>query len=160
VSGENGSRASSSPPGAASEVRARVGAGRIMVIDDDPIVRDVTQRILRAYGFDVIVCSSGEEGIALYRTLASAIDVVMVDMCMPGMDGYDTLCALRAECPEALVVLCSGAADSARIQKGLEDGAAAFLPKPFTPDALVQLLGRVVTEAHGSTPPSPRAIVR
>jgi CheY-like chemotaxis protein len=131
-----------------------------MVVDDDPVVREVTQRILRAYGFDAIACSSGEEAVALYHTLTSAVDVILVDMCMPGMDGYDTFRALRALRSEAPVVLCSGAADAGRIQLGLDHGAAAFLAKPFTPGALVDLLGRVLAEARDAAPVSPRASAR
>jgi len=131
-----------------------------MLVDDDPVVRDVTHRILRTFGFDVIVCSSGEEGVALYRTLSSAVDVVLVDMCMPGMDGYDTFRALRALRSDAVVVLFSGAADASRIQMGLDQGAAAFLAKPFTPEALVQLIGRVLPEARDRAPVSSRARAR
>jgi CheY-like chemotaxis protein len=162
VSDLNGNKPISNPSGATSEVRAKIstGAGRVMLVDDDPIVRDVTQRILKAYGFDVIVCSCGEESVALYRTLAGAVDLVLVDMCMPGMDGYDTFKALRALRSDAVVVLFSGAADAARVQAGLDRGAAAFLAKPFTPEALVTLISRVLSEAQDEPPVSPRARAR
>jgi DNA-binding NtrC family response regulator len=122
--------------GRASEVRSKVDAcnRRVFVVDDNSFVRSVLERILRAKGYDVVACASGDEAVSLFAVLWQAVDVAIVDMCMPGMDGCDTFRAMRAIHPDVRVVLCSGATDRQRVDMALREGAHAFMLKPFTPD--------------------------
>lgn len=139
----NGSRNHSiAPSGAASEVRAKVEArsGRVLLVDDNAVVREVLERILRLNGYDVVTAANGEEAVGMYRALSGAVDLVMLDMCMPGMDGYDTYRALRAVRADVTVILCSGAADPTRVEKALNEGVFAFLGKPFSASQVMTLV--------------------
>jgi len=150
----------SKPPGPASEVRAKAtaGCGRVLIVDDDAVVRCVLERVLRMNGYDVVSVSSGEEAVAMYRALSTAVDVVLLDMTMPGMDGYDTFRALQTIRADARVVLVSGAADPGRVERALGEGAFGFFGKPFTAAQVLSIVEAAVgRKADSASPPSPRA---
>jgi len=136
-----------------SEVRPSVnaGGGRVLVVDDDAVVRDVLERMLRLNGHDVIVAAGGEEAVALYRTLSEVVDLVMLDLCMPGMDGYETFRQLRSVRADARVILCSGTPDSRRVESALADGACAFLGKPFGAAQVLDVVQRALARNTGET---------
>jgi CheY-like chemotaxis protein len=127
-------------------------------VDDNAVVRDVLDRILRMNGYDVVSVANGEEAVGMYRALSGAVDLVMLDMCMPGMDGYDTYRALRAIRADVRVVLCSGSADPTRVERALADGVVAFLAKPFTATQVTTIVDAALSrKADSAPPPSPRA---
>lgn len=144
----------------ASSVRPRVEAyrGRVLVVDDSDDVRNLLATVLEAHGFDVLVAQNGEEGVAFYRALHRAIDAVVLDMEMPGMDGAATLVQLQRVNPLVRAIVCSGGVVGSRIEQALRDGARAFLPKPFLPNELVDLVERVVNadrdDAHPTNGPA------
>jgi CheY-like chemotaxis protein len=131
-----------SQDGRASEVRSKIDARnrRVLVVDDNAFVRSVLERILRAKGYDVVCCASGEEAVGLFAALWMAIDIAILDMSMPGMDGCDTYRAMRAIDSSVRVVLCSGATDGRRVELALREGAIAFMPKPFSPEQVERVL--------------------
>jgi CheY-like chemotaxis protein len=157
VAGSNGiSSSSSAPPAKASEIRARTSAGRVLVVDDNTMVREVLERLLRLHGFDVVSVASGEEAVSMFTALHGAIDAVLLDMCMPGIDGLETLVALQGLRPDVKAVLLSGCAPPDRVQRGLERGALAFLAKPYDPQELVGILTGALAERLSVPPPSSR----
>ncbi|MBI5538094.1 MAG: response regulator [Deltaproteobacteria bacterium] len=129
----------------------------MLLVDDNAVVRDVLERILRMNGYDVVAVASGEEAVAMYRALSAAVDLVLLDMCMPGMDGYDTYRELRGIRADVRVILCSGSADPTRVERALADGVFAFLGKPFTPSQVTTLVDAAVgRKVDTAPPPSPR----
>ena len=108
---------------------------RILVIDDDPAVSSVLKRGLAYEGFAVKTASSGTEGLALEREHPS--DLVILDVMMPGLNGFDVLERLRAA-DEQLPVLMLTARDAPADQvQGLESGADDYVVKPFTFEVLL-----------------------
>lgn len=110
----------------------------ILVIDDDPSVRAAVQAVLEQQGMDVLVADSGAAGLRCLE--AFAVDVAMVDIIMPGMDGLEIIRALRRRFPTVPVIAMSGgvsldrhgaAPDFLRMAGRL--GAARCLRKPFRP---------------------------
>lgn len=109
---------------------------KILVIDDEPWLREMVQMALRQYGFDVVLAENGAVGIELARR--ELPDLVLCDVNMDKVDGYLTLSALRNEPATAAVpfILMTGLADPAGMRHGMELGADDYLPKPFTIEEL------------------------
>lgn len=108
---------------------------RILVIDDDPAVTSVLKRGLAYEGFTVDTAGTGAQGLAIARDHVP--DLVILDVMLPGLDGFDVLTRLR-EADSRLPVLMLTARDAPMDQvKGLEAGADDYVVKPFTFDILV-----------------------
>jgi two-component system, cell cycle sensor histidine kinase and response regulator CckA len=117
---------------------------RVMVVDDEAPVREVATRMLRRLGCAVTSFASGFDAIDHYSQSASSVDVVILDMIMPMLDGKSTFQALRKLNPEVVVLLVSGYSLEGAAQSLLDQGAAGFLQKPFTLDALREALDSLV----------------
>ncbi len=112
----------------------------ILVVDDEPFILDVTRDILKALGYEVLTARSGQEAVQLYWQDSSRIDLVILDMIMPGMGGADTYDLLREIQPAVRVILFSGYSIAGEVQQLLERGCRDFLPKPFS---MADLAGKV-----------------
>ncbi len=105
-------------------------SARVLVVDDDPHVVRMFSSVLGENGYQVIAASGGEE--ALSRARGEAPDIVLLDVQMPGLDGYETTRRLKSD-PDAYaipIILITGLDDPVNKLKGLEAGADEFLPKP------------------------------
>lgn len=127
---------------------------RVLLIDDDEAVREGTEMLLDARGYEVVAVPSGEAGVAAIK--AGSFDVAIVDLFMPGMDGLETTKALRAHDPSLLVIAVSGfmlggdRLDMPNFDSMVaEAGAVSALYKPFRPDALLQAIDEALS---GSAP--------
>ena len=103
----------------------------VLVIDDDEAVRAVLQIALGAHGFAVWLAGDGREGAVVYRKHAAVIDLLLLDVRMPGWDGPRTLAAIRALAPHVRCCFMSGDTGAYTEQALLELGAAAVFHKPF-----------------------------
>jgi PAS domain S-box-containing protein len=119
----------------------------VLVIDDDPAVRDLMRRTLRKEGLRVIEASNGEEGLALARAENPA--VITLDVIMPGMDGWAVLTALQAD-PElsSTPVVMVTIIDERNL--GFSLGASEYLSKPIDRGRLVSVLQGYLTDAQGA----------
>jgi DNA-binding response OmpR family regulator len=106
-------------------------AKRILVIDDQLLIRDLLTRLLEADGHHVFVAPSGKEGLVLARVLA--FDLILLDVDMPGLNGLEVCAKLKSEAATAQVpvLFISGRLGTHDLQQMAEVGAAGFLPKPF-----------------------------
>jgi CheY-like chemotaxis protein len=114
---------------------------KILVIDDDPMVRFTLSKILGRNGYEVHLAGDGQEGVQTYRTLQP--DLVITDMVMPVQGGLETIQMLRALSPSVKIVAISGGnrlVNKDALGKAADLGAADFIAKPFTP---AELLGKV-----------------
>lgn len=119
----------------------------VLIVDDDEIYRMLLREIVtRADGFEVVAeASDGADALALLDTLEP--DVVLLDLMMPGMDGFATLPPLRAALPEARVVVLTALDETEATREGILQGMDAFLEKRHAADRLVALLERVTRVA-------------
>jgi CheY-like chemotaxis protein len=118
----------------------------ILVIDDEPSIREITRITLEKYGYRVMTANDGVEGIALHVQKKEEINAVILDMMMPIMDGSATIRALRKIQPEVMVIVASGLNDNNKtVGVNGADMANAFLPKPYTAKALLKTLRQVLT---------------
>ena len=115
--------------------------GLVLVVDDEPFVRDAAAAMIRSLGGRPLLAEGGAEAAALFRARAAEIDLVLLDLIMPGMDGERCFRELRAIDPAARIVLCSGHDVDGRAQRVLDAGAAALLRKPYTIAELAAALG-------------------
>ncbi len=130
--------ASSLEPGP-PEGTGRGAAHTVLVIDDEPAVREIVQRFLAREGYRVKTAASGEEGLRLAR--AAAPDVITLDVLMPGMDGWAVLAALKADprLADVPVIMLTIVEEK---NLGYALGAAEYLVKPLDRDRLVQVIRR------------------
>lgn len=117
---------------------------RVLIVDDEPLVRRAGRRILMQQGHSVIEATGGEQALELYGDDAGNIDLVLLDMLMPGMDGKETYQRLRQLDPDAAVILTTGHSLQGDIDRLLADGAKGFVPKPFTAKELTSVVARVL----------------
>ncbi|MEO1368495.1 MAG: response regulator, partial [Acidobacteriota bacterium] len=110
--------------------------GTVLVVDDEAVVRDVVELILRNTGFDVLTAASGGEALEIYRAEGERISGVIMDLTMPGLDGLATFERLREINPEIKVLLSSGYSGDTLIERYLEKGFAGFIAKPYRPSTL------------------------
>jgi two-component system cell cycle sensor histidine kinase/response regulator CckA len=107
------------------------GAGRILFVEDEASVRGIAARLLRARGYEVLEAADGEEALALAQKHAGAIDLMISDVIMPGMDGPTLLRRARAFLGAAPVMFISGYAE-AEFSEVLEgEAGVSFLAKPI-----------------------------
>ena len=132
----------------ASDVPVR-GRGRVLVVDDEHIVRSTASELLRSLGYEVICAEDGVEALEVFRERADEIDLVLLDVIMPRMGGRECLRALKRLAPELPVVLASGWSMEGTAQEALDEGALAFLTKPFQLARLSQVLAGAL-EPQGS----------
>ncbi|MEG4458556.1 EAL domain-containing response regulator [Microcoleus sp. N9_A1] len=110
---------------------------KILVIEDDQVIRENILKLLKAEGFDVTGAENGALG--LNAAVSSLPDVILCDVMMPELDGYGVLVALRSHPVTATVpfVFLTGKADRSEVRQGMELGADDYLTKPFTKAELV-----------------------
>jgi len=104
------------------------GQGTILVVDDDPALRRVACKLLEKLGYQVLEAPSGEGALEIYAQYREAIDLVLLDILMPGLNGLQTMERLRALDPQVKILLVSGVSDS--LDDNLPPGVD-FLTKPF-----------------------------
>jgi two-component system, OmpR family, response regulator RegX3 len=110
---------------------------RVLVIDDEPAIRDAVAYALRSDGFDVEEAADGETG--LEKALSGDNDVVVLDLMLPGMPGTEVCRRLRAESAIPVIMLTARGAEIDRVL-GLEIGADDYVTKPFS---MAELIGRI-----------------
>jgi two-component system OmpR family response regulator len=129
-------------------------APHILVVDDDREIRDLLSRFLVKHGLRV---SSARDGAEMMRILdGAAIDLVVLDLMLPGEDGLSLCRRLRANSPMPVIMLTAMGEDTDRIV-GLEMGADDYMPKPFNPRELLARIKAVLRRAQSLAPPTPTA---
>ncbi len=107
------------------------GGETILLVDDEAIIADTTKEILEMLGYRILMAGSGQEAIAVFMEKASDIDLVILDMVMPGMGGLKVFEALREIRPGVKIILYSGYCINEDIQKLIDRGGCGFIQKPF-----------------------------
>lgn len=122
----------------------------ILLVDDEPAVREVVRRHLERFGYKVLAASGGEEALRMSEDSPDAIGVIVTDIIMPGTHGPELAAQIRAKRPNIGVVFMSGYAEEAVSERGEIAIQGEFLAKPFTVEALVGAIGRAVERQSGS----------
>jgi DNA-binding NtrC family response regulator len=118
----------------------------ILIVDDEPQVRELLGRTCSSNGFHPILAASGEEALTLFSAERDRIDVVLLDVRLPGISGPATLDALRAIDPEVRCCFMSGGLGDVTPEELLQRGARHLFEKPFNLQELIDIL-RQIAEA-------------
>jgi two-component system cell cycle sensor histidine kinase/response regulator CckA len=111
----------------------------VLVVDDERAIRKLAKRILTVKGYDVTTCSSGAKAVDAYSRLYDQIDLVLLDMIMPEMNGVETLRNLKQIDPTVRAILCSAFVPDLDGETISDEGFAAFIAKPFKVKDLLTL---------------------
>jgi signal transduction histidine kinase len=125
------------------------GKGVILIIDDEPLILDSTKDLLEMLGYTVYCAASGQEGTAFYMEKKDRIDLVILDMILPGMSGSQVLRMLKANNPGVRVILSSGYSLQGEVQKVMDDGCVGFIQKPFNLAELSTIVHQALHPAGG-----------
>ena len=118
--------------------------GRVLVVDDDDVIRQLISVNLELEGFDVTTAVDGQDCLDKVKSVDPV--VITLDIMMPRMDGWEAASQLRAD-PETAgikVVLLSARAQEADLQRGDRIGVDAYLTKPFDPDELIETINHLL----------------
>jgi PAS domain S-box-containing protein len=126
------------------EEEAPGGSETVLVVDDERSLRDISSQVLESHGYRVLTAASGEEALEVYRQQAGEVDLVLLDLIMPGMGGNKALQAILALNPSARVVIASGYSANGHVKVALEGGAAGFLAKPYPGSELLRAVRRAL----------------
>ncbi len=115
-----------------------MGSEAILLVEDEPSVRDLVRHVLAGHGYRVTMAASGEEALALAHPGTLAIDLLLTDAVMPGTSGPALAASLRQRYPALRVMLRSGFSEHPMLDAGPSD--MRLLLKPFRPDELVRVV--------------------
>jgi nitrogen-specific signal transduction histidine kinase/ActR/RegA family two-component response regulator len=122
------------------------GVGTIMVVDDERFITEITREWLEELGYQVMEASSGQEALALFENHHDAVDLVILDMVMPGMDGGETFDQLKRIDPAVKVLLISGYGLDGKVKAISGKGCHGFIQKPFTILQLSEKIKSILTQ--------------
>lgn len=125
------------------------GSETILLVDDEAMIIDVGQAMLQRLGYRVLVCRGGQEAVEAVTAKGEAIDLVILDLIMPGMDGGKVFERIRAIRPRIPVILSSGYAINGQATEIMRQGCNGFLQKPFNISELSQKVRQVLDDSHG-----------
>ncbi|MBU1171477.1 MAG: PAS domain S-box protein [Proteobacteria bacterium] len=108
------------------------GSGTVLLVEDEEIVRDATQDMLEALGYHVITAENGQEGLDKFLAEKNRIDLVILDMMMPKMNGKECFKGIKNSAPNAKIILYSGYYSIDDVSELKEEGLCAFIKKPFS----------------------------
>jgi PAS domain S-box-containing protein len=122
----------------------RLREGLILLVDDEPAIRDITSIALEEQGFSTLTASSGEDALEMHENSDEPIDLVVLDLGMPGMGGQACLKELLRRDPKTKVIIASGYTGETNAQNLLEMGARAVMKKPYKLNELYEKVDQVL----------------
>lgn len=138
--------ASTLAPATANTAKLK-GTETVLLVEDEDAVRQMAHDILQSNGYHVLNASDGSEAVEVSSRYGGAIDVMVTDVVMPRLGGRELAEKLSVSRPDMRVLYMSGYTDDAIVHHGVLDGRAAFLEKPFTPDAFALKIREVLSAA-------------
>ena len=113
---------------------------RVLVVDDEPGIRNIVRRMLERAGYQVVVAAHGAEGLASFAAAPAGFDLVLTDLSMPEMDGPAMAEAIRALDPHARILGSSGMITTEEEHRARAAGIVGFVPKPYSSEGLLSAI--------------------
>jgi len=123
------------------------GSGTILLVEDEDEVRHIAKALLKNFGFTVLEAVNGKEALEMYQKNGADITLVVTDMGMPVMDGYEMFHKLKSLNSELPIIISSGYGDAEVSSRIGSDNIAGLISKPYNPDKLRDVVKRVVGDA-------------
>ena len=125
-----------------------MGAGRVLVVDDDPDIRTTVRLVLTKADYDVIEAEDGEQGVAAIRSGDNPmmVDTIICDIHMPKVNGMEAIAYFRNQFPSVPVIVLTGEPDIAGASTLFKQGIVEYLTKPVSPEKLTACVNKAVKE--------------
>jgi len=120
------------------------GTDTVLLVDDEEIVVGVGQQMLEKLGFSVLIARTGQEAVDVYKNRPDDVDLVLLDMIMPGMEAADTYDKLKSINPAIKVLLSSGYGLDQKAGAIIDRGCNGFIQKPFNMQILEDKIGEIL----------------
>jgi len=115
---------------------------KILVVDDEKVIREGSRDVLTPDGFEVMLAENGELGLQIIEK--AHFDVILLDLMMPGLSGFDVLSHVKALHPDTSIIVITGYATIENSIEAMKKGAFDFIPKPFSPDQLRVVVSKAI----------------
>jgi CheY-like chemotaxis protein len=125
------------------------GAGTVLVVDDEELIRNFVKRALEPFGYGVLLAQNGLEAMRSVKERPGEIGLVLLDVAMPGMDGLETLIRIREITPDVPVLVCSAFGDKEVEAHFAGQTISGFFPKPYTVKQLARKVKECIAPAAG-----------
>ena len=123
---------------------------RILIVDDEEVLRDVLEVVLRREGFEIITAASGEEALSILDS-TEEVDLMILDVMLPGISGIDTLRAVRISNPNLPVIVITAFSSIDGAIEAMKHGAFHYIPKPFKNEEVVLTVNKALEQRRLST---------
>jgi two-component system, cell cycle sensor histidine kinase and response regulator CckA len=123
-------------------------AGTVLLVEDDEQVREFIRNLLTQNGFRVLEASTGAEGLRVAEEHTGEIDLLLSDMLLPELSGFDLALGLQRKHPQMHVLFITGYVEGEIVQKCVSELDASFLDKPFQPHVLLNRVREAVSASH------------
>lgn len=130
---------------------------RVLLVDDDPRLRSLGRKVLERSGYEVALASDGDEAVAL--ATSDEFDVILMDLSMPKMDGYEALRAIRAIRPGLPVIALTAHAMKSDQERCLQEGFDQHVSKPFRTQQLVATVAAFAAKARAALAGRPGEVI-
>lgn len=136
------------PPSSVQPIELPRGNGEtVLVVDDEPAIRQIASETLESFGYRTLVAANGHEALSIYTANQQLIAVVLTDMMMPVMDGPATIRLLMEIDPTVKIIASSGITVNRELAHEAGSGVKNFLPKPYTAEALLKCLQQTLAQS-------------
>lgn len=120
------------------------GSNTVLLVDDESMILDIGKQMLERTGLEVLTARNGDKAVELYKKEHKRIDMVILDLIMPGMTGVDTYYELKKINPDVKVLFSSGYRKNLDVSTIIEQGRSSFIQKPFKMEQLTQEIGKLL----------------
>ena len=127
-----------------ANARSVFGRESILMIEDEEDILKIGKQVIEEFGYRIITAANGEEGIELFNRNRSEIDLILLDISMPGIGGIKCMQEILQQEPTAKIVLISGYTPNGRIKEAMKAGARAFLAKPYSLGELLRTVRKIL----------------
>ena len=125
------------------DVRSNTNCPRVLIVDDDPLIRSLVRTVLEDEEYELSEAEDGDQ--ALDRARERCPDVVLLDVMMPGADGYQVAASLRRDVsPDCVIIMLTARDQASDRERGFRSGANAYFTKPFRPLELLDAVSAAV----------------
>lgn len=128
--------------------KLKKGEGVILFVDDEEFLLISSKNMLEEWGYSVIIAKNGEEALQIFQEKQSQIHIVILDLIMPQMSGYETFIKMKEINPNTKIIITSGFGQDQRVQKLLELGADGFIQKPYDFHKLISVIYKIPKETN------------
>jgi len=124
------------------------GTERILLVDDEKNILEIGKETLKMFGYDVLIAENGEQALDIYRAQKDKINLVILDLIMPGKGGKKCLIDLRVMNPNVKVLMTSGYSSSEQTEELARVGATDFINKPYRPEDLLLTIRKILADPN------------